>query len=441
MTWRIFWLTARPTREGAATVLLPFAAFALVATLVAVVLGGARKFWAFDDDTALMYQGLAGVALALLLVPLLSLGTAAARLSARRRDDRLATLRLVGATGSLTARLTVLESGLVALAGATVGVTLSYLLSPLVGRIPFRGAPLTAAGVALPWWGALAVVLGLTMVSVLASLVALRRVVISPLGVTARTDAPRIGRAGVVVAALGLVGAMLLLNNLGALGGGPLLVAGLGGAFALGVAALDAIGPWFVGIGARRRLRRGERPADLMAARMILESPRAAWRQVSGVAMSSFVAVVAGAGLALLEQAGRGDGLTATDLTLIADIRTGVLITVTGTFLTVACTVGVNQAAQILDRRDAVGALHVLGTPLAVQAAARRRAVTGPLLLASLGSALAAAALLLPLVGAALLLAPLSVAMVVGSVAVGILLVRSSLLLTRPLLRATAAAR
>ena len=46
----------------------------------------------------MIYQALAVIALVLLVVPLVSLGGAAARLSARRRDDRLATLRLLGAT-------------------------------------------------------------------------------------------------------------------------------------------------------------------------------------------------------------------------------------------------------------------------------------------------------------------------------------------------------
>ena len=54
----------------------------------------------------------------LLVVPLLTLCGAAARLSTRRRDDRLATLRLLGAPRRMIAQVTVLEATFLALAGS-----------------------------------------------------------------------------------------------------------------------------------------------------------------------------------------------------------------------------------------------------------------------------------------------------------------------------------
>ena len=51
-----------------------------------------------------------------LLVMCVSLGGAAARLSARRRDDRLATLRLLGATPAAVSALAVIESAVLAAA-------------------------------------------------------------------------------------------------------------------------------------------------------------------------------------------------------------------------------------------------------------------------------------------------------------------------------------
>lgn len=125
---------------------------------------------------------------------------------------------------------------------------------------------------------------------------------------------------------------------------------------------------------------------------------------------------------------------------LLADIRTGVFIVVVGTFAMVACTVGVNQAAQILDRADISRSLGVMGAPLELQDAARRQAAVKPLLLASLGSAALAAFLLFPLVGGALLLAPLSLAVVLSSVLAGFGLVLLALQATKPLLRRVSAA-
>ena len=50
-----------------------------------------------------------------------------------------------------------------------------------------------------------------------------------------------------------------------------------------------------------------------------------------------------------------GDGADAQSRMLVSDIRTGVLITIVASFLMVACSAGVNQAAAILDRRDKIG--------------------------------------------------------------------------------------
>ncbi len=437
MTLRIFWLTSRPSRQGLSTLLLPAVAFALVGLLLSVVIGGAQTFWTWEAYPGTVYQLLAVIAIALLVVPLLSLGAAAARLSARRRDDRLATLRLIGATARTTAALTILESGLVAFAGSLVGILLGYAVSPLVGRIRFRDEALGTDGVMLPVWVAAAVLAALVLVAVGSSLVSLQRVIVTPLGVVLNQEAPRIGAKGILVGIGGILLASFLLGNMTAFGSMLAVIIGFGLAFGIAVLVLDAVGPWLTAVVARRKLARSERPADMLAARNLLESPRAAWRQISGVAMSSFVAVVAGAGLALIKVLER-ENLGADDAMLVADIRTGVLITVIGTFLMVACTVGVNQAAQILDRRDVLRSLHLVGAPLAVQDAARRKAVLSPLLLASLGSVLVAAVVMFPLVGTALLIAPLTLGAISGSVLLGIALVLLSLLATRPLLRSTA---
>ena len=98
MILRIAWMLARPSATGVATVALPLVAFATVTALLLTVIGGAQTFFSWSDGDAIIYQASAVIALVLLVVPLTSLGAAASRLSARRRDDRLATLRLLGAT-------------------------------------------------------------------------------------------------------------------------------------------------------------------------------------------------------------------------------------------------------------------------------------------------------------------------------------------------------
>src|SRR5699024_10928929 len=90
-------LLARRGDSRSAVLALPVLAFGVTTTLLLTVLAGALSFLRWEDDLAGTYQLLAALAVVLLVVPLASLGGAAARLSARRRDDRLATLRLLGA--------------------------------------------------------------------------------------------------------------------------------------------------------------------------------------------------------------------------------------------------------------------------------------------------------------------------------------------------------
>lgn len=431
-TLRIAWVLARPGATGGATVVLPIVAFGVTTTLLLTVLAGAAAFFSWTGETAGTYQVLAVIALALLIVPLLALGGSAARLSARRRDDRLATLRLLGANRALVARLTVLESTVLAVIGALAGTVGYVALAPLVGLIPFRGEPLGVAW--LPVLVVAATVLGVAVLAAASAAIGLRGVVISPLGVRTRQSAPRLHWLRVVIGAAVIVVAFAAMNVLQVFGGVGAIVVVLALAFGGSVAVLNLIGPWVIGAFARRQARRAQTPQRLLAARGILESPQAAWRQVGGVAMTSFIAVFAGTAVSVAGAASvTGDRQT---MQLVTDIRTGVLITVVVSFLMVACSVGVNQAAAILDRRTLYVSLDRLGMPTSTMDAARRRAVLSPLRVVTVGSALVAALLVLPLAGISLIVAPLSLLTIAGCLAAGILLVWLSLAATRPVLRA-----
>ena len=369
----------------------------------------------------------------LLVLPLLTLGGSAARLSARRRDDRLATLRLLGATPATVAAMTVAESAALALGGAVAGVLGYLLLGPAVQQIPFRGEPIGAA-YWLPPLAVLAAVAAVTLLGAVSAAVGLRRVVISPLGVRTRQSADRVRGARAVVAVVVVVAAVVALQS--SFRDVAVAVAVILGAFAAGLGVLNLVGPWAVGVVARAQLRRAGTVERLIAARQVLEAPKAVWRQVGGVAMTSFVAVFAGTGMAMM--AGQ-EPTSGPEMYLAQDIRTGILITVVASFLTVACSVGVNQAAQVLDRADLYVSLDKLGMPRKTLEAARTRAVMVPLLTVALGSAGVAAALVLPLVGLALVMAPLSVAVLLACLAGGVGLVRLALVGTRPVVGAVLA--
>lgn len=424
----------RPTRGQGAVVALPVVAFTVVTALVLVVIGGAQSFWRWSDDLAPTYQALAAIALVLLIVPLASLGGAAARLSARRRDERLSTLRLLGVTPQGVAGVTVIESVLLAATGAVGGVVLSLLLSPLIGLIPFRGAPLGWAAVALPPLAVLAVVVAVVALAALSAMVGLRRVVISPLGVRTRATAGSSvhwTRAIIAVLVLGVAFGVITVFPRVADLVTTIVVVAL--AFAGALSVLNLLGPWVLKVGSSMQLKRAEKPERLLAARIVLDSPKAAWRQVGGVAMASFMAVFAGTGVSLMNVLS-GPEATSDEAALVADMRTGLIITLVASFLMVAASVGVNQASSILDERPLHRSLHHLGMPRETVDRARRRAIMSPLLITAIGSAVCAGVLMLPLISVALITAPLSILMIVAVLVAGIGLVWVSARATGPLL-------
>jgi hypothetical protein len=429
------WLMARPSAQSAATLVLPAVAFAVATALVLIVLGGALMFWRWttaDHADAGVYQLLSVLALALLLVPLAALGGAAARLSARRRDDRLATLRLLGATPDLVTRMTVLESTVVAVLGSLAGVVLYLAAMPVVGLVPFGGESIGGGEL---WVGLGVIALVILAVAALAAIsaaIGLRQVMISPLGVRTRQLAPKIHWIRIVIGVVVIGVAFGALSAFPSIGDYALMIGVLGTAFAIGVAVLNLIGPWTISIAAKISLRRASTASKLIAARGILESPKAAWRQVAGVAMTSFVAVVAGTGITFVHTP-TGDH-EADTLLLLGDVQTGILITVIASFVMVACSVGVNQAAGILDRRDLYVSLDRLGMPRDVIEKSRSRTILSPLRFVTIGSALVGTVLVLPLVGLAVVVAPLSMLVIVGCLVGGVLLVWLSLKATSPVL-------
>ncbi|TQO23353.1 FtsX-like permease family protein [Paramicrobacterium agarici] len=426
---RLTWMLSRPGAQSAAALVLPAIAFAVTTALLLIVMGGTLMFWSWRNETAGLYQMLSVLALALLVVPLISLGGAAARLSARRRDDRLATLRLLGATPWSVQRMTVLESTAVAVLGALVGVALYVMTMPLVGLIPFGGGPIGAAAI---WVGTpviLAIVAGVALVAALSSVIGLRQVTISPLGVRTRQQPQSVHWVRVLVGLAAVVVAFTVLQNLGVLGSWALIVIVLGGAFAAGVAVINLIGPWALSVFAKVQLRSATSAQKLIAARGILDNPKAAWRQVSGVAMTSFVAVVGGSGTALANVA--SSGARPEDVTLLMDIRTGILITLIASFLMVACSVGVNQAAEILDRRETWVNLDRVGMPRSVMERTRSRHVMAPLTFVALLSALLGGVMVFPLIGISMILAPVSLLVIVLCFVGGFALVAAALVATR----------
>lgn len=423
------WLLGKPTKQRRGPLLLTAGAYALVSALVLTVTAGALSFSRVQNDLTGMYQILAALAVVLLVVPLAVLGSAAARLSARSLDERLSTVRLLGATPGQVTLMTVIESAAIALAGALGGVVCYAGLAPLVGLIHFQGSAIGTAMWLNP--GAIAlVVLGVVLVAVISATLGLKRIIVSPLGVRNRVTVPKPKWIRVVAVAATILMIYASFSMLGQFKSVAVMMAVLLGGIGLGLGALNLVGPWAVGLMGRSRLKRAETPDKLLAARMILENPTQAWRQVSGIAMTSFVAVVGGSGAALMNTVGADSSLDSGDALLAADIMTGVLITIMVSFLSVACSTAITQAATTLDRSELYAGLDRLGMPPATMEAARVGSVMIPVLGVGVGAAVISGVLVFPLVGITIIMAPLSVGVILLTLAAGFGAVRGSVALT-----------
>lgn len=423
------WLLGKPSRERRAPMLLTAGAYALVSALVLTVTAGALSFNRVQNEMTGMYLMLAGLAVVLLVVPLAVLGAAAARLSARSQDRRLSTVRLLGGTPGLVVRITVIESAVIAAFGALAGTVLYAGLAPLVGLIHFQGSAIGGAMWLAPWIVAL-VIAGVVVIAAASAGFGLRRIIVSPLGVRNRTATPKPRWIRALIVAVLILVIYQAFSMMAAFESIAIMLAVLLGGFALGLGALNLVGPWAVGLIGKAKLKKAEKPEQLLAARMILENPAQAWRQVSGVAMTCFVAVVGGSGAALMKVSVGESAPGSPDALIGADIMTGVLITIAVSFISVACSTAITQAAATLDRADLYAGLHMLGVERSTMERARTGSVMAPVIGVGIGAIIVSGVLVLPLAGLAMVMAPLSVAVILGTLVAGTLAVRGAVALT-----------
>lgn len=230
---------------------------------------------------------LAGSAVALVLPVLILIGTAS-RLSAARREQRFAAMRLVGATPGQISVVAAEEAIVASLVGVAVGFALFFLLRPLLYRVPFTGTPLAQGDLSLHGIDAVLVAVLVPIAAAASAHLALRRVRVSPLGVTRRArSAPlRIVRLVPLLTGIGLL-AFFDAAGKPPSNNGQLLE--LLVAFVLLMVGLVLAGPWFTTAGSRIMASRGSRPAALIAGRRLLDNPKAAFRFVSGLVLALFV--------------------------------------------------------------------------------------------------------------------------------------------------------
>ncbi|GAA3926466.1 ABC transporter permease [Actinomadura viridis] len=258
---------------------------------------------------------------ALLFPVLIFIGTAT-RMAAARREQRFAAMRLVGATPRQISVVSAVESTVAAGAGTAAGFALFLLFRVPLAAVPFTGARFHPGDLSLDLTDVLLVAVGVPLGSAIAARLALRRVRISPLGVTRRVT-PRPPRAYRLIPLVAGVAELAYF-----VGRRPDTTAGQAQAYLTGIllmmAGLVIAGPWLTMAGARLMARRTGRPAALIAGRRLADDPKAGFRAISGLVLALFVSSTAvGVMTTMVAERGVPRGTAVARSTLVADYSQG----------------------------------------------------------------------------------------------------------------------
>jgi hypothetical protein len=255
-----------------------------------------------------------------LLFPVLIFIGVATRLSAARREQRFAALRLVGATPRQVAVISTVESSIAAAIGVVAGFGLFYLLRPVLAPIPFTGEPFYVHDLSLNPADTLTVAFGIPLAAAAVARLALRRVSISPLGVTRRAapTAPRAWQPVPLAAGLAELAFFFVAGRPSTTTG---QIYGFTSGILLTMAGLVTAGPWLTMVGSRLMTRHANRPATLIAARRLADNPHAGFRAISGLVLALFAGSVAVGLITTIDAYNGGNSTTSADRsTLFEDL-------------------------------------------------------------------------------------------------------------------------
>lgn len=231
------------------------------------------------------------------LFPVLILISTATRLAAARREERFAALRLVGATRGDVSVIASVDSVVSALLGTVVGIGVFLAVQPALAAVTLTGTRYFASTVNPAVWEYPVLLVVVPLASAVASLLALRRVQISPLGVTRRATPPppspwRLAplAAGVV---LYIAGALATSSEKIGVPTYPGLLVTLIG--------LVIAGPWLTSALARLSGRVLSGASPLLATKRLADDPKLAFRAVRGLVLAVFLGTIVGVLVPVIE--------------------------------------------------------------------------------------------------------------------------------------------
>lgn len=390
----------RNARGNALLDVFAIIAFAVSSWLLLTTLGGVWMFYNrqdslsdlllehkgldpfFTDGLGTMYFFLAIVALGLLIIPLLGLGSAATRLGANGRARRLASLRLIGVSAAQVNLMTLVETLLQALVGFAIGLTIYLVTLPAWSTVKFTDIHLGGTEMLLPWWGFLGAFVLVVVITLASTVIGLRRVSISPLGVSRRETPAALKHWRIIGLVVMIPVASYLMRNTN-LESQIEQIIGIALAWVGLFLAVSLAGPLFIQVASRPFARTGN-PARLLGARRVIDEPRAAWRNISAISLMALIASIVVFALNM-SMVGDPDAQALTEIMLhrilSADIVKGVVIALGIALALGATSTLIQQAADVFDREDESRALVKMGFPPSTLLKARLWQVMPPLAL------------------------------------------------------------
>jgi hypothetical protein len=303
------------------------------------VSGGPGNFSSLEMEMILAIGALA------LLLPVLIFIATATRLSVGTRERRFAAMRLVGATPLQVSKVAGIEASIAALLGMALGFGLFFAIRPGLYEVSFTGAPFAPGDLSLSLVGILVVALGVPFASVLAARIALRRVNVSPLGVTRKVTPPAPAPWRTVPLLAGIAWLAFL-----AVAGHPKSASSQIQtyflSFLLIMGGLVLAGPWLTMIGGRRLAQRADRPEALLAGRRLSDNPRGSFRAIGGLILALFIASVAVGISGTIVAVGSAGAKTSSNDTLVQSFATNAKVA-SGVITSLASTNGVQAVTLI----------------------------------------------------------------------------------------------
>ena len=243
-----------------------------------------------SEGTTSVYRLGFGLGAIAMVLPMLVLVGTATRLSAARREERYAALRLVGAKARQINVMASVDAAIGAILGAVLGSGVFLLIRPGVAKVSITGGKVFGYTVTPTAAGYAAVLVGIPIIAAAAAVWSLRRVQVSPLGVSRRTTQPPPRAWRLLPLLLGMV---LFLAAVGSGGTDSSLSVAFPG-LVLVMFGLVIAGPWLTMKCSVLLAAVAKGAPSLLAARRLADNPKAAFRTVSGLMLAVFVGTAIG---------------------------------------------------------------------------------------------------------------------------------------------------